>query len=386
MRRFRSYLQLPFEHKKIGKLMEITGIAISPGVYTGIDGATIEYRPEVISQIVDSMPGKTILFQHTKEGSAEEVAAIGIGFFAEAWKQGDSAMYRGYVYRPDVFPLIEDRTLHSGSLELDVKAEYDEARDVYVAKEAYVYGFTLTDRPAVKGATILGHNYVTQVRLEAWPGKSTGGGNVGELDKLDEGYPRPEMTPWGEMSDKEKYQTCVTFFKNKGYPVPEKHEELQNQYNQLKEEFEALVEATGIDLESYRDFMKECLSSGKSMKECAALWRQKKQESPELENLRKRVEYFEKRELERLVSEIKQLDKDFNPKDLLAGLETFDQKKAILEKYKNFLEKNKPKVKLEIGGSEDTKAKLEARRKALAESMLPPDLLSLVFPENQGGK
>jgi len=374
--------------------MQITGISLTPGVYTGIDGKTVEYPEEIVHQIIDSMPGKPILWAHTQSEDGKDLKYKAVGYFVEAWPQGNSAMYKGHVYNPEVFPLIEDRTLHSGSLELSLQAEYDEARDLYVARRAQVEAMTLTDRPAVKGAKVLSHDYVTQVMLEAWPGTQKGGSEMSSdqndqnLADLAAGYPRPETTPWGEMSDKEKYQTCVTFFKNKGYSMPAKEEELEKIKKQAQEEFEALAEAVGIDLESYRQFMSDCMKSGKSMKECALEWKKKQktqqEEDPEIKKLKERVAHFEKMELERLVADIKSIDKNFDEKKLLTGLETYEQKRAILERYKSFLAEHKPKVKLEIGESDDVKTQLEARRKRLAEEMLPPDLLSLVYG-NQGG-
>ncbi|RLG74825.1 MAG: hypothetical protein DRO14_05285 [Thermoprotei archaeon] len=377
---FKSYLQLPFEHKKLEKLMVLEGVALAPGVYTGIDGKTVEYPREVIRQVIETMPGKTILFSHTTDENPEEMEAISVGYFQEAWNQNDRAMYRGIVYNPDVWPLIENGTLHSGSLELDVKAEFDPSREIYVAKEARTKGMALTNRPAVKEARIHSHEYVTQVRLEALPENKTEVEKtsnedkaISELAKKKEStdYPMPAETPWGEMSDEEKYKACVLFFKNKGYPYPYPTPVKQ-------EELDALFEAFGIDLSAYTDFMKKCLASGKSMKECAAEWKAQHELVKQLEAAKQELEAFQKAELERLINEIKSVDKKFDEKQLLEGIEDYRQKKALLERYKNFLETHKPRVKLELGEG-DWKAQLEARRKKIIEEMnLSPDLRALL--------
>lgn len=376
---FHATLQIPFGLNKLGKLMEINGTALAPGIYTGIDGKTIEYLPALMADIVNTAPGKPIICSHTKkEGDKETLVHFSAGFFSESYLDGQDAKYKGYLYNPDAFELVEKNMVDSGSLEISVQAEFDEQRKLFVAKHATTDAMTLTDRPACKSASISDHQFVTHIKLEERKMSDDIAGLAG-----DDSYPMAEQTPWGKMSDKDKFQACSLFYKNKGYGAPAKQEDIDD-FGYLK----TLAETLGISLESYREFMKTCMAGGKSMKECADDWSKKAGKAKEeldadkkrIKDMEKVITTFQSSELERRVHEIKDIDKKFDERKLLENVSDYDAKIALLDRYLGFVTEHVPNVKLELGNTTSEPAAPDLKKeKSVFESLkLSPDLRALL--------
>ena len=362
--------------------MEISGVALAPGIYTGIDGKTIEYPKTVMAGIADTIPGKPILGVHTRQDGDEEVLTkYSAGFFTDAWVEGDQVKYRGYLYNPEAFNLIEKELVDSGSLEIDVKGVLDERRDVYLAKQAGATAMALTDKPAFKGAAIESHKYVTHVRLE-------------EVNRMSEDKPGtlPTDKNWKDMSDKERLQASTDYLKEKGFSAPTT--------TQSMEVITSMAKAMDVDPVEYRKFIETGLEEGKTIDECVAAWKEEhtsgKHEDPKKDeriqaledknkDFAKHIATFQNEKLESRIADIKAVDKDFDSKGLLEGVSEYTKKMALLDNYANFLTTHVPKVKLELGspGSEpeDLKAKL-TREKEMFDSMnFAPDLRVMMEKE-----
>jgi len=160
-------------------------------------------------------------------------------------------------------------------------------------------------------------------------------------------YPMPKTKAWGDMTAKEKYQSCVLFFKNQGYPYPYPKPVKKEKDGKTVWEF-----PPGFP----KDFAQLFLSNE------AELLKLREENA----SLKKKVQDLENAEIGRLVNEIKSVDADFKEEEFLKDVTCLETKRAMLEKYKSNIERLKPKLTLK--GVEPTPTQKDRLDKACLET------------------
>jgi len=360
---WRVILSAPYKWKKIDKVMRIEGVALATGTFRGIDGRKVKYSAEVLKESAGSLLAKPILYAHTTNG--EDVKHLSVGFVSGVKPEEGVLTYEGYIYNPTVFPFIEEE-LKAVSPELDVEADYNPNEDVFEAQRIHFTGLALTNHPACKEAIHQGYEYVTQIKME----------EKNMAEELAE-YPMPKTKAWGDMTDTEKFESCRVFFQRKGYGLPSKAEDIDEFLGKLEEFICPVCKAR---YKEWADFFKHW---NQKHRDEYGVFKKKGEEmeanlQEELETLKKQVEYFQTREIQRLEENIKNIDKAFKLSELAKDVKDYETKRTLLEQYLRFISEHKPKVKLEV--SEELTG-LEAIEKQFLSKLSPE--LRVLLEENK---
>jgi len=215
-----------------------------------------------------------------------------------------------------------------------------------VAKRLDADAIALTSRPACRPCIIRSHQRVTNIKLGgkentmSEPERKEGEMVPVEPPKTAEEilesirqqiteYPMPKTKAWGDMTDSEKFQSCVLFFKNKGYPYP------YPQPRKVKKEDGS--EEWEFPQGFPEDFKKEFLALEAKCREL----------QEELEKVKNELLDKEVKEVERLTGEVKKIAPDVDVEAYLSEVECPKEKRRMLERFKAQLEKLAPRFKIE---------------------------------------
>jgi len=402
-----------FTYEKLGKFLEIKGVLLAPGTYTDKTGKTVYYPEDVIERSLSSFVGVPLVYPHT---SGEEDVLKVVGFTTQTWKEGANGLYKGYIYDPEVIDLVKREILTSSSIEAELHTEYDPSLNVEKATQIVGEAIALTDRPACRPCIIHSHQEVTSVhlspaervsRVRKSAGKQTerrialSEENVeeqlevepevpeeleekpksaedilGQIKQLLQEYPMPRTKAWGDMTDAEKYRSCVIFFKRKGYPYPvPASQETELAKAPTMKAYAYAMKAAGLDeatitkvltiLKQKYPYPYPKAAAEEDIEEIVAELFPKESEELEAikkenELLKKELEEIEKKEVESLTQEIKSIDKEFDEKSFLEGVDCLKTQKVMLQRYKANLERLKPSVTLTgVSEKQDEKKRLD---------------------------
>lgn len=365
-----------FKVRKLGKALLVEGTALSEGLYTDQSGETVFYSRDIIEDACDSFLGVPFVFPHTREeeGGSKSLRKV-CGFTSEIWMKDKEMKYRGYVYNPEAMDLLQEKVLDSNSIEAKLISTRERGAKHSKAQKLYgqAIAFTTKQLAACPSCAIEGHRTVTKIALE----KRKGGKNQmseeivaeGEpqlepqdltpleptpkepmtdkefIDHLremvQENYPAPKTKAWGDMTDAEKYQTCVLFFKHKKYPLPA-----------AKPVKKTNVEGKEV-WEFPKDFPAELIAEFEDGKKKVT------DLQAEVQKLNSQIDTRDKKSVTEIVTRIKNADTEFNAEEFLKGIECPAEQVVMLEKYETNLDRLKPKFDLgEVAVPTDEKTRL----------------------------
>ncbi|RLF28107.1 MAG: hypothetical protein DRN14_04610 [Thermoplasmata archaeon] len=288
--------------KHVGKTLRIEGLALHPGTFTGLDGHTITYPPEIFDDNHIEIAERRLKYRH--EDSDTSV----IGFITGYDVKPDGLYIRGYVFDEGVAELIRNGEVDGLSIEAEVDVD-QEMR----AKKVKITAVAIVPNPAAPKAGILtsrivallGRNAENNVKGGEMPEKPTREEFMDWIKKQleDANVPKDIVETVMEVLDK-AIKTPYPY----PYPEPKVSEE---EYKALQEENERLKK--------------------------------------ENEELKKKLEELQ---LEAEVKEIKSVEPDFEPEKVFSENMSFEAKMAALKAYKEAM---KVKITVTNASAEDKK-------------------------------
>jgi hypothetical protein len=325
-------------HSKLDEMVQIEAIAIEEGIWTDMNGNTLMYTPDILIKSVPSFVGRPIIYPHTD--LSDDMKKV-VGTITEAWAgkhDGKTAVYiRGLIHDEEVGMKLLEGLLQGCSVEADFTANKQTNPPTVISLDDDA--LALTDRPAC--ATCIIQSYpkrVTSVKLEKGgremstdDKQALSPEQTAELEKkikqiVAETYPMPKTKAWGDMSKEEKMGSCTLFFKNCGYPVPTKYPKKTKSELSGKEEWE-FPEETPVE------FRESILALEKQVTDLLA----------DKAKLSTEVTKRDTDEVNRLATEIKTIDTDFNIETVTKMSKCPCEQKVYLQAYLDNVVRLKPK-------------------------------------------
>jgi len=351
------------EWKKLGSVTEFEGVLISPGTYQGIDGKRITYSAEVLTKKSDGIPGTQVKYKHSD--SAEAV----VGFNTGVRNANGFIFNRGYIFDPKIAEEIARNPKKLGqSMEADVLVnDLGQAIDV-----TYLASAIGIESPACPDAVL---QSIQEVRLS----------RPSEKDMLLDGSSGPsraEFFVWLEntllgakVEDPSRVmsvlrismQEPMKFAREKG-----QDQEDQGQSQKGKEGSEMSNQPTVAELTARLDALereKVTLATENQTKLGAM--------QKERDDAKTAIKAINEARLSSMVADIQKVEKDFDSKTLLEGIEDFTVKERILVKYKATLERVSGRPDLPLSGGSPSDVQNRASR-ILKETFGISDIPSLV--------
>ncbi len=315
-----------------GALMYIEGTIIEPGTYQGIDGKKISYSDTVLTDGAPSAKGRPIIYRHTETDGEEKDLVV--GYTAILNEEDGKIDYKGIIYDERVFPFLEDGTFDAVSPEIDVDGRYDSEQELYVAEKVEFTSLTLTsnEHKGIDSASIAGHGAIHISLEKKKKKKKKEKKKVMTTKKYDDAF--------NDIPEEDRLTLARKFLEDKGFNLVEKKPDDDEDEEEEEEEEETVVDNPEL----------------KELKDQMAL------QASELA-------FFQDRELNNLVEEIKKTDDEFVIDDVTLPGEAFLEKKAKLEKFHKTLQRALPKIRLELSGEAPTTitAKNEELKKVALE-------------------
>lgn len=168
-------LDSPIQWKEVDDVFIVTGVALAPGTYQGIDGAKIQYDQDVVKASCPSLLGIDYMTAHSPNG---KFGGTVVGNAIEA----DTLLYKAVVSKPEAIANIKKG--FGTSIEANVKTEWDKDKEVWRAVSVEHKMLCQTDKPACPTSRVLN---VKQVKLEKENmGNEGASGNTseGQIDTL----------------------------------------------------------------------------------------------------------------------------------------------------------------------------------------------------------
>lgn len=125
-----------------GSVLKIDGTLIAEGVWTGMDGETVFYPRTIFPYAASSIVGARI-----KRGHNDTDQAV-IGFVTAASAVEDRIQIEGVIYDPDAVSDVALGGLSGISMEAEVHAEWSEEKGCWFATEMNLLMATLVEYPA----------------------------------------------------------------------------------------------------------------------------------------------------------------------------------------------------------------------------------------------
>jgi hypothetical protein len=366
------HLQSPAKVKALGNAMVIEGTLLKPGIWIGLDGVPTKYTETFINKVKDSIIGKPIYFAHDISPESPDWAipkGTTVGFFTDA-KDGDALKVRGYVFHPRAIQYLKKHPRIGLSMEAQVTGW--DAGGFEVAEDGTLTGGALIEDPACPTCQVSSAREINLERGKKMEKDMEQTENTTEKFIEFRADAKPDKEAFFEWIEKQMKNAgvpdaiipkVIAVLKKAikvpyPYPYPKAQEALEAELGkELAEEAEKV-------LMSYQEYMKQCLKSGKTMKECAAAYKPnypkaaeaQTPETSEIAQLRAELEATKRaldqrteEEINGIVNSIKELDKDFIPDKFLEGIICKDLQKKVLQKYLETLKKHARPIKLQIG-------------------------------------
>jgi len=311
------------ETSRDGSIMFMKGTLIEPGIYRGIDGATVQYDGDVLENGKLTARSIPIIYRHTEEKDGkQEMKELTVGNLSSVNSDGKGQLtYTGYVWDDRVFPFVQDATFDAVSPEIDIDGVVDPTTGVVMAKTVSFEALALTNhtKRGIDTASIDSHK-VVHVSLER------------KVDNI-----MTDEETWNKLPEDFRLSQARKLLEGKGLVLLEKD---------------------------------KVPTADPKVAELSA----------KLEGMGKELSYFQDKELGALVNDIKAVDAEFDTKAFLEGAVDFAAKKARLEAHSKMLGRLIPKIKLELSGSpkpnteeviENRKVALETYGEVEAKRLLP---------------
>jgi len=328
-------LEAPFTWERLGQILKITGVALAPGVYTGLEGKTIKYPADVIKKAAPTLLGKTIVYPHTLSDDRETEVAC--GFISEAGIENDAVTFVGFVYDPQVQKLVETGQLSSTSIEAITKEEFDPEEGLLTVSDLTFTTLALTEAPACPACRI------TSVEAVA----------------LEEGSEA--------SADENKKKEDLRVMEEETKPVEQELE------RPGKTEFFARIEEELKKAGVPEDVIPKVLTVLKALVKVPYPYpypypKPKAEELPEFKQLKAEVETLQSKlasiltaKKEAILAEIKKLDKKFDESKFFRTVEDLELQITMLESYLETVRRLKPPTKLELTSNIDDVVKRHIR-------------------------
>lgn len=282
----------PLKWTEVDDVLIVTGVALSPGTYTGIDGTTITYPTDVVNKSSPTLLGVDYMTAHTPTG---QVGGTVVGHSMD----GEAAMYKAVVAKPDAVANV--KAGFGTSVEADVKTTWDEEIDGWRATSVVHKKLCQTDKPACPTARV---SNIKQVKLE----------KVGNNMTDDNEKKIIELKAKLDLAEEDK-KTVKLATEKAAADAKKAFDDAKTASDQVE-----------LTLKTERDDWKAKYDTLSAQVRTA--------------------------ELERLTTGIKAIDKTFDGKKFLEGIESFDTQKIVLSKHLETLSGIKAgTVKLEVAGA-----------------------------------
>lgn len=121
-------LQVPLQFRRLGSALLVTGIALKPGTYRGLDGNTISYSASVIAADFPDMVGKPIKISHDDQFQTVK------GFVRAAAVKDGNGVFEGIIWDPQTIEDFESGKRNGFSVELNTQCYWDPDKKVYNAR------------------------------------------------------------------------------------------------------------------------------------------------------------------------------------------------------------------------------------------------------------
>ena len=403
--KFRS-VRMQATAKALGNAMVLTGTLLKPGVWVGLDGVPTQYSEDFIKKVRQTIIGKPIYFAHDISPESMDWAipkGTTVGFFTDS-KDGGQLNVRGYIFNPRAIRYLKEHPNIGLSMEAQVTGW--NAGGFEVAEDGTLTGGALIEDPACSTCRVTS---AREINLER--GKN-GEKSMSEQEtteefiefKADAKPGKEEFFSWVEKQMKAAgisdaiIPKAIAVLKKAikipyPYPYPkaqelfsiiaENDEELAKELASYREYMKACLktgksmkecaasykpgypkaaeEELDKELASYREYMKACMKTGKTMKECAAAYKPDypgpypkageglEELKAELDATKAALEQREQEDINTIVSGIREFDKDFTPEKFLEGISGKTMQRKVLQKYLETLKKHARPIKLQIG-------------------------------------
>lgn len=367
---------IKFEEDKEG--LKIEGVAIREGQFTGQDGHTINWNKDIFPEIATTLENGDIELTH--EGHKG-------GAVIDTEVDDDAVYFKGLVWDDFGKKLLKEGK--GVSIDANVTAEKN-GENVWEPVSVNSPKLAIVDRPASEGARV---QKIIPVQLERDDSQAGTEENSKEVSSImteqEQLWPKVYSGLVDEGYEEEDAKDIIEVLKEY---VSSKYPDTQGEDGEAKEEKVELgdiVRALNArdELPDVFDTLMEEGFEPEEAKSVIELFQERLDDSdddenpeknPQLEELKEerdewKAKYEELREeiesakLESLVSEIEEIDAEFEKEEFLEGIEDFDTQKAVLERYKDRIEsfaEEDGEVQLSVKnekGSEDERVKKIAK-------------------------
>jgi len=325
--RYESLEKVQFE--PAGEVLQVQGVLIHPGTFTGLDGKPVTFTKEAIEEIAENIDGNVPLkITHFSD------KIIGYATHFSLDDKTSELKFKGYVFDEDAIEKIRNDGYDNISGEFDVDVDGDGKVVGGVLK-----AIAFVTNPAVPDA------HIEEAKSVAL---SKGGDDMGEEVEMakDERPTKDEFLAYieGKLVEaglgKEAIQKVMKVLKDAikvPYPYP---------YPQPA----AMSEGEVTDIKEYEKKLSEYETEIERL-------------SKELEEYKTKFAEIKEKELKTLVDELKKLGLS-NPEAIVEGIENVEQKIAILQRIKENLALSRPaeeeSVKVVAEEEDETKALAKA--------------------------
>jgi len=378
------HLTHPFTFYRLDNALRIRGTLLAEGKWCGLDRHPVYYPRDVIQKAAPTIIGKPIKYGHSDRAEAV------VGFVTAAEVADSRIDFEGYIFDKETIEEIESGRINGISMEALVSTE--DGPDGPVAKEITFQAAALVLNPACEVCRV---ETIVPVFLEEKEGE-----NMAEdfWKKVRDALVKADI-------DEATADKVIEVLKGiiqipYPYPQPKKQEDVQEQSAtppepediELPEDFVELAEKpsrrqflnwlrrqfkqAGLDADTIKKVMAVITKaiktpypypypSPKKMESPEDDERVKELES-ELETLKTQLEDYRKKEIERLVADIREFDESFDAESFLEGVEDHDLRVRMLEKHLETVKKfAKQKVALQV----DATSELEQRVRKVLQNM-----------------
>lgn len=331
--------EIPLKWSKVGNVLELEGTLIAEGVWTGMDGETVFYPRGIFPDAVDGIVGAQI-----KRGHYDSDNDV-VGFVTAASAVDDKILIKGIIFAGDCIDAVAMGELGGISMEAEVHAEWSDEGNYWVATDMNLLKATLVEHPACEPCRV-GNMCVVTLQKKEEDNKEKRKMSA-ELKLLENPLFKDVVATLNEAEVAETVIIKVLDVLRRA-AKSQSNAEIEKQVEDLKASI--LTKDTEID-EKDKDIEK---------KQTEIEAKDAKIEELKTKNsqLQETIDARDKAEVSALLSQIKTLDKDFDEKDLLEGVECLTTQKTLLQKVLNSVSKLSKKTKISVDNTPEVETKL----------------------------
>jgi len=340
----------PMKWQKTGDVLKITGTLIAEGTWTGIDGQTVFYPRSIFAAAASGIVNQSIKRGHNN--GEDDV----IGFVTAASAIDNRIDIEGIVYNIDAISDVALGTLGGISMEADVQAEFSDTVHSWVATSMELLKATLVESPACEPCKV---GTICSVALEKAPETNTGSKTVkkdlkmsGELTLLETPLFKDVVAALQGASVDDSVTMKVLEILRKSVKA-QVNTELEAEVEKLKGQLGKANEATEAEAEKVTELEAEKVTLLASHTTALGV------KDAEILAMDTIINDGKKAEISATLAKIKVLDKDFDEKDLVEGVDSLDAQKAMLSKFYTTLAKRTGTI-IQVGDASQIEGKVQA--------------------------